>query len=331
MSNMPESTVRQPPALLVSRSGSGCRATLAGVRFRLFDFSTFRLSRAAACRVLLLGLVVGTGGCSGSSWFSNVKFRPLFKPEGEPWTIQCLAVSGAARQQTADSVADVLRQTATINAREVRVEHGPAESFVYYGQYYRRLDERTRRLEVTEQMNRDMRLVKELGVPGQGHYFADAKFVPTPTPDVGDPAWALARSTAVYTLRVAVFANEPGFYERKQAAAEYAAALRGKGYPAFYHHGAIHSEVYVGEFGEDAVEPLAAREAVPDKSSGGGYRQEVVSYEKPSAEVRALQAKETFAYELWNLRKRGERVGSKMLYTASRVVRVRETLASDER
>jgi hypothetical protein len=282
--------------------------------------SLLRQSRAWPLAVLAALVSVG---CSGDLRMAGGGWRPLFAPEGEPWTIQCLALTGVDRRKTAESVADVLRNTPRISRRDVQIEHGDKQSTVYYGTYYRRIDRQTQRLEVTEAMNRDMRLIKELGVPGQGHYFADAKFVPAPTPDMGNPAWSLERATGVYSLRVALFANEPGFYDRKKAAAEYAALLREKGFPAFYLHGPIHSEVFVGEFGEDAVTPVSARN--PAGKPG------VVGFDVLSPEVRALQAKENFAYELLNLRKRGEKIGDKTVYTASQLMRVRDALAKDQR
>jgi hypothetical protein len=167
-------------------------------------------------------------------------------------------------------------------------------------------------------MNKDMRLVKQLGVPGRGHYFNQAKFVPMPSPDVGNPEWSLARANGVYTLRIGVFYNEPGFYERKEAAAEYAKALREKGHPAFYRHGLINSEVFVGEFGADAVKPYQSRGA-------GG----LIAMDMASDEVRALQAQENFRYELWNLRRRVENIGGKQISAGSQLVPIHEPQETD--
>ncbi|MCK4657894.1 MAG: hypothetical protein KAV82_00085 [Phycisphaerae bacterium] len=262
-------------------------------------------------------------GCSGDlHGGGGGGLGSLFAPKGEPWTIQCIVLRGPNRRQTAESVAKVLCSTADINRREVRLEHGVGESTIYYGKYNRRIESRTRRLEVTDQMNRDMLMIKELGVPGQGHYFPNARFVPIPTPDVGNPSWSLDRADGVYSLRVAIFCNEPGFYERKKAAAEYAAFLRKKGYAAFYHHGHIHSEVFVGEFGEGAVQSVSA------KTQDGDIA--VVGIELFSPEVHSLRAKETFTFELWNLRKRGRKIGNKTVYNSSQLVRITELLEPDE-
>ena len=256
-------------------------------------------------------------GGGGGGWF---------KPKGEPWSIRCLTVTGTDHRGSAESLAEALRGTPQIDAQKIRIEHEKGESAVYYGKYYRRIDRKTSRPEVTREMNRDMLLIKQLGVPGQGHYFADAKFVPLPTPDVGNPVWALDQARAVYSLRVAVFANQPGFYERKKAAAEYAAELRRKGYAAFYNHGPIQSEVLVGEFGEDAVLSTAGQSPATDYSGG----QAVVGYTVVSRQVRDLRTKETFAFELWNLRKRGEKTRGGMVYNASQLVRISEILEDEE-
>ena len=273
--------------------------------------------------ITILALV--STGCSGDLTSGGGGFGRLFEPKGEPWTIRCLVLTGPSRRETAESVADTLRTTQGISRRAVRVEHDEDRSMIYYGRYHRRIDSRTRRLEVTDRMDQDMRMLKALGVPGQGHYFADARFVPLPTEDLGNPAWSLDRATAVYSLRVAVFANEPGFYERKQAAAQYAALLRREGHTAFYHHGAIHSEVYVGEFGEDAVQP-----AVAPSRAGNDERSGVLGFDARSPEVHALQAERDFACELWNLHRRGERIGDRMVFAPSQLVRIRGVLEEGE-
>lgn len=234
--------------------------------------------------------------------------------EGEPWTIRCLELRGTDSQTQAESVAESLRQTAGIKADAVRVEQAGGASTIYYGTYYRKMDRKTKHLVVTKEMSKDMRLIKELGVPGRGHYFNQAKFVPMPSADVGNPEWALARANGVYSLRIGVFYNEPGFYERKDAAAEYVKALREKGHSAFYRHGLINSEVFVGEFGADAVKPFQSR-------GGGG----MIVMDTVSDEVRALQAKENFRYELWNLRRRVENIGGKQVAAGSQLMPIRET------
>ncbi len=280
--------------------------------------------------VLAVAIALTPAGCSEDLKAGGWGFGRLFKPEGEPWTIRCLVLTGANRRVDAESIADVLRDTRGIRGRDVRLEHDAEESTIYYGKYYRRIDRKTRRPEITRSMKRDMRALKELGVPGQGHYFADARFVPLPTPDVGDPAFSLDWAKGVYSLRVAVFANEPGFYERKKAAAEYTTMLRKKGHRTFYRHGPIHSEVFVGEFGEDAVRSVEARRVVEDDGNPWGVGQEVIGFNQYSREVRALRARENFAFELWNLRRRGEKIGNRTVYTASRLVRIRDELEDDQ-
>ena len=276
--------------------------------------------------LLLATVMAASGGCTGDLKTGGGGLGSWFAPKGEPWAIQCLVLAGAHHRESAEAVAEVLGDTPGIDGRKVKLEHKDNESTVYYGKYVRRIDPQTRRPEVTDEMNRDMRLNKELGVPGQGHYFAEARFVPLPTPDVGNPAWSLEQARGVYTLRVALFANEPGFYERKEAAAKYVEALRKQRYPAFYYHGPIHSEVFVGEFGEDAVQPVTGE--TPPVDEEGGYA--LIGFEVPSREVRALRAKENFAYELWNLRRRGEMAGGRKVYNASKLVRVRELLKQED-
>jgi len=301
-------------------SGSGTLNTCNGLR-DAGRYGSVLLKTALA--LIPLAILLLPTGCS-DEFMAAHDWDGLrwFRPKGEPWTIQCLVLSGLDRRKTAESVADTLRNTARIDRRNIELEHGEHESTIYYGKYMRPIDAKTRRLEVTEAMDRDMRIIKELGVPGQGHYFADAKFVPVPTPDVGNSEWALDRANGVYSLRVAIFANEPGFYERKKAAAEYTAMLRKEGYPAFYRHGQIHSEVLVGELGEDALTPVA-RKSDPSKRT-------LVGFDLPSPEVRTLRKNRDFAFELFNLRKRSERVGNRKVYAASQLVRIRDALPEEQ-
>jgi cell division septation protein DedD len=74
-----------------------------------------------------------------------------------------------------------------------------------------------------------------------------------PKPDVGNPAWALAKADAAYTLQVAAFEPTDRFQEFKQAAADYCAMLREQGFEAYYHHTDAVSMVTVGLFGPAAV------------------------------------------------------------------------------
>ena len=127
---------------------------------------------------------------------------------------------------------------------------------------------------------------------------------PTPTPNPGPPEWQLRNCPGTYSLRIAIFFDEPGFYRRKQAAVAYCAELRDKGYDAWYRHSEFVSEVFVGTFGPDA--------RVKGRKSG------VVAYLN-STEVQALQRQEKgqFALELWNMKVRSLKPGSEQANAAA--------------
>jgi hypothetical protein len=82
-------------------------------------------------------------------------------------------------------------------------------------------------------------------------------------------------------LQVAAFEPGGAYENYKQGAVDYAKYLRDKGYEAYYHHGEAASVVTVGTFGADAVVKRAGRTDYSD-------------------EVRALQRKESFKYNLTN-------------------------------
>ena len=66
---------------------------------------------------------------------------------------------------------------------------------------------------IPQQMQRDTALIKDLTVDG-GRFFLESRPVPYPTPDVGRPEWQLKRCPGEYSLRVALFFDEPGFRNR---------------------------------------------------------------------------------------------------------------------
>jgi hypothetical protein len=103
-----------------------------------------------------------------------------------------------------------------------------------------------------------------------------------PTPDVGNPLWALTNAEGVYSLQVAVFEPTDSVWEYKKAAAEYCAVLRRKGYEAYYHHASACSMVTVGSFGPEVV--------IPQDRGPPRY----------SAEVLALQQEELLKYNRVN-------------------------------
>lgn len=203
--------------------------------------------------------------------------------KGIPWTILCWEVQGLHRLSFVEQVADALRNTDGIRAKEVFIVTGEDEFVrLYYGEYFRKMNTRTNRREVPKKLSEDLALIRSLGVNHEESFFRFARMVPKPLPDVGNPGWALTRAEGIYTLQVAVFEPTDDFWDYKNAAAEYCAYLRGKGYEAYYHHAPASSIVSVGAFGPEAV----------------------IEYEKGrfrySNEVLSLQEDELLRYNLVN-------------------------------
>ncbi len=175
-------------------------------------------------------------------------------PRGAPWTIQCLEMRGPQRREHIQQIAETLKRTPGIKPNEVFIMDGPAETTrLYYGTYYRRTDPKTRKRSIPKGLRRDLEVIKQLGTGPGKYYFLKATKVRMPTPDVGNPAWALSKAGGVYTLQVAAFEPTGGFWQYKQAAAEFCALLREQGHEAYYHHTDAVSMVTVGVFGPEAV------------------------------------------------------------------------------
>lgn len=238
-----------------------------------------------------------------------------FRKSGHEWTILCMELPGRGRQQDAETIAQALQTTAGIQPDDVFIKHDDDGSRVYYGSYTRREVDASGRLDIPPKMARDVALVKDLAGPRGGRFFYESRIVPYPTPDVGHPEWELSNNNGVYTLRIAIFYNEGKMTDRKKYAAEYVDELRARSYEAYYRHGEITSEVYVGSFGENAQ--------VKGRRSG-------VAVFVPSPAVQALQRKENFMYELWNMKvfsATSEQARGRAR-RASKVVRVSEALGN---
>lgn len=200
---------------------------------------------------------------------------------GEPWTIECLALRGRERSRNAETVAEVFRQADGIDGKRVFVRHTDDASTIYYGRYFRRIDRDRGKRDVPRELVNDLNLVREMGDDRGRRIFLAARMIREPMADVGPPDWNLANTDGVYTLQVAAFEPTPEQPNFKRAAVEHARLLRENGYEAYYHHGLATSEVTLGVFGADAV---INRDGKIDYSS----------------EVRVLQRKEQFRYNLTN-------------------------------
>lgn len=212
---------------------------------------------------------------------------------GTPWTIRCLELSGENRVAAIEQVAESLRRTPGIRSEEVFVRtHADGFSRLYYGRYRRSTFRGEKKTPFPRKMRADLNLLRELGDSTGRRFFSASLPVRMPEANTGNPAWQLKRLDASYSLQVAVFEPAGEFWECKRAAAQYCAALRDKGFDAYYHHGPGGSVVTVGAFGPNAVYR---------GSDGKTYY---------AAEVIELQQHELLKYNRLNGRIYRARVGS---------------------
>lgn len=200
-------------------------------------------------------------------WKADSQRGLLFGPkvgDTELWTVECNEYVGANSREMADSMATALKKVDGIKADAVRVEHGECTSKVFYGSYplrYTRAkvskEERVEGdvvIELTEEIKRDLRLVRSLAL-GEEYPFFSARPIPQPLKNVGPPEWDLRNAKGVYTLNVGVTYNAPQFHNHEEAAVEWVRALREQGYEAYYYHSpdGTKTSICVGTFGEDAM------------------------------------------------------------------------------
>ncbi|NOS99333.1 MAG: hypothetical protein HOP29_01750 [Phycisphaerales bacterium] len=255
--------------------------------------------RLGAC----VGVVAATCCCCGCQPRSGGTGPSLLGARGEPWTIECLAIPGSANHDDAEQIADVLRRTVGIDAKAVFVRHTNDASTIYYGNYARRIDRLRGEREIPDVLKRDIGAIKDLGDERGRPLFLAARMVPLPTPDPGKPEWNLETANGTYSLQVAAFFATPEVTDYKKAAVDYVMELRKRNYEAFYHHGEANSVVTVGVFGA---------EAVIDRGGAVDY----------SDEVRALQRKESFAYNVTNGAIWKPKVGGQQAVVRSLLVRI---------
>lgn len=243
-----------PPAGSATSAGGRCVAARGRAYAELACFGALPPGRA------LVLCCVAVVGCA---------------PRGTAWTIQCLELRGPQHKEHIKQIAETLKRTPGIRPHDVFTRDGPDEcSRLYYGTYYRSIDKKSGRRAIPKQMRSDLELVKQLGAGPGEYYFLHARKVRMPTPDVGNPEWALSSVDGVYTLQVAAFEPTDDFWEYKQAAADYCELLRAKGYEAYYYHSPTKavSMVTVGLFGREAV-----------RTSGDGrtyYSQDVIELQE---------------------------------------------------
>lgn len=233
------------------------------------------------------GLVSGCDQFGSGGWLDS---------QGEKWTIQALEFRGPGSTDTAQQIADTLRQARGVVPEKVRVRSFGDVARIYYGTYYRRVKPRTREREDSPELERDLKMLKELVDERGRHCFLAARRVLAPSEAADRPEWNLRNSNAKYSLQVGVYYNDASMYDRRKAAVEKCAELRAKGYEAYYFHGETCSMVTVGAFGPEAVVDEHGKVRFI-KAPDGSRRQVAYRY---SREVESLRKKPDCEYNLTN-------------------------------
>jgi hypothetical protein len=245
--------------------------------------------------LLTSSLLVGLPGCANAGGSDGGR-GSLFGEKGAPWTILCLELSGPTRTGEIEQFAEALRNTPAIQSRDVVVRNeSDGVARLYYGHYRWLSAKDGKPAPMPASMRNDLTMLRQLGDPAGRRYFLRAIPVRMPTPDVGNPDWALTEAKGVYTLQIAVFEPTDDFFEYKEAAAEYCRFLRGKNYEAYYHHTNAASLVTVGSFGPDAV-----IKPPPEVAHKEYIKQGTMVLPVYSGAILALQRDELLKYNLHN-------------------------------
>lgn len=220
------------------------------------------------------------------------------KTAGEKWTIECGVYDGDDRRKVAEDFASGLKKVKGLRPEAVSVQHFPRRSVVFYGEYLLDYDKNDK-IVFSPEIRKDVEFVRSL-TSGDARPFLLARPTPKPIEIKAPPEWNLENAKGVYTLQIGVTYNTATFREREQAAVDWVADLRKRGYEAYYYHQPDRplTIVTVGTFDESAVRPT-------DISRRIGKEDPNTVVASPnmgvySKAVRELQSKEEFAFNLEN-------------------------------
>ncbi len=183
----------------------------------------------------------------------------------ETWTIECNEYKAADHRKMANKMATLLKDMHELKADEVRVEHAEDRSRVFYGNYvlrYKRakVDGESQLkgdlvIQLSPAIKRDLEFVRKLAW-GEHYPFFQARPIQKPTDDSGGRHdWDLRNAAGHYTLHIGVTYNTPTLHDYKEAAYQWVADLRKRGYEAYYCHDTDRSQtsICIGTFGPGAL------------------------------------------------------------------------------
>lgn len=217
-------------------------------------------TRRRAAAWLLASAAIAIVGCETGDWPKWGEWPQFGKPstkklDGQPWTILCCESYGENRRFTIDEFAAGLRKTKGFDAALVRVVHNEEVSQLMYGRYGRKVNPQTGRLDIPDDMRRDMTRIRELSPATVQRFYPFALAAPVPLDEgpSGPQEWDLLQTDASYSLLIAVFS---AVEDRKGVAIEYVRRLRADGDEAYFYHDATRSHVCVGTFRDSEVQRL---------------------------------------------------------------------------
>jgi len=168
-------------------------------------------------------------------------------PPDALFTLSCQVFSGPNHFAQAENAKLIMR--ARTGWREWHVLHTADSSTLFYG-YYHSFDDRNAAAEY-QHAQTDRLKVTALQNDLREPLFAMVFFVPLDTSDPPAPKeWEVTQCPGFWTLLIGAYRDNPS---RKQAAVDAVKAARAMGIDAYYHHGTVSSEVYIGHWPREAV------------------------------------------------------------------------------
>lgn len=207
-------------------------------------------------RVARWGLAIGLSAIWGCETGGTAAggFRLGGNPDEEVWAIRCITLQGPERFTQAEAYAEALRRAAGLKAERVQVITDEDGTAVFYGRYRREYGPGGTADRFVPNHLQDLETIRGLRFRTADVWpFILAAMDVLPTYRSEHPEWNLATAEGHWSLHVAVFYNTDAFRARRSAAEEYCRLLREQGEPAYYHHGTVHSSVYVGTYPKSAV------------------------------------------------------------------------------
>jgi hypothetical protein len=209
--------------------------------------------------VLWIGAIVllaGVSGCEGTGAGSGFAFGPQPGDHEDVWAIRCITLKGPGRFELAETYAAALKKVDGLRPNLVQVISDEDGAHVFYGRYRREYGADAGpdryRPDALPDLERIRTLMMQMG--GEAVWpFILATIDLLPTYRSAHPEWNLENADGYWAYHVAVFYNTETMRTRRSAAEEYCRILREQGEPAYFHHAAVHSSVYVGTYPEGAV------------------------------------------------------------------------------